>query len=329
MSTKDKLLELLDAAKGRYVSGAAAAERLSLSRTAVWKAVKALRADGYVIDAVSNRGYMLSDNGDVLSARGIEKYLKAGGFNITVIPCIGSTNSELRAMASEGAQDRTVLVSGCQTNGRGRTGRSFYSPPDTGLYMSILLRPLNCPAGKARGLTTLAAVAVCEAIEAVSGREARIKWVNDIYMNGKKTAGILTEAAFGMENGLLDYAVLGIGVNVYEPKEGFPEELRGTAGAVFADVREDGRNRLAAEILNGFSSRCDPLNSRGYAEDYRSRCFVIGQNVLVISGSDVRRAFAEDTDDECRLIVRYEDGTIQALDSGEISIRLDERQMEQ
>lgn len=323
MSTKDKLLELLDASKGSYVSGADAAARLSMSRTAIWKAVSALRCDGYVIEAVPNRGYMLSDSGDVLSAHGIEKYLKADGISLSVVTSTGSTNSDLRAAAAAGAPNGSVLVSGHQTHGRGRIGRSFCSPPDTGLYMSILLRPENCSAERARSFTTLAAVAVCEAAEAVSGCTARIKWVNDIYIKGRKAAGILTEASFGMENGLLDYAVLGIGVNVYEPKDGFPDELRGIAGAVFDDMQEDGRNRIAAEILNRLCARLDQREPSAHAEDYRSRCFVIGQNVLVMSGSDVRRAFAEDTDDECRLIVRYEDGTMQALDSGEISVRLD------
>ena len=232
LSTKENILALFEANKGIYFSGEEIAVQLSVSRAAVWKAVNALRSDGYVIDAVPNKGYRLSMNTDILSVQGIEKYLDPQNRQLTiqVLPEVSSTNTMLREKANEETPEGYVIIANGQTEGRGRRGRSFYSPVDTGIYLSILLRPKEIATNELTNLTSMAAVAACETIEEVSGQTPGIKWVNDIYIDGRKVSGILTEASISMENGSVEYVVVGIGFNVYLPEDGFSGEIKDIAG---------------------------------------------------------------------------------------------------
>lgn len=321
MGTKEKLLSLLEEKKGVYFSGEELAQALGVSRTAIWKAINTLRSAGYAIDAVQNRGYCLDVHTDILSASGIQSHLSCSGLQIEVLPSTASTNALLRERAAEGAPEGLVILANEQTKGRGRLGRDFYSPPDTGIYMSLLLRPQGLEPGEAVRITTMAAVAACRAIASVSGREPQIKWVNDIYLNEKKVCGILTEASFHLESGSLEYAILGIGFNVSPPAGGFPEEIVQTAGAILNIQTDEGKNRLAAAFLNAFLAIYRAEDSNAYAEEYRRRSLVIGKAVNVISPSGIRKAYALDVDRECRLIVRYEDGSVEQLSSAEVSIR--------
>lgn len=320
MSTKERLLALLEENRGCFLSGEEAAEALGVSRTAVWKAANALRSLGYAIDAVSNKGYSLSENADILCAGGIEKHLHDGDLRIQVLPSASSTNTLLREQANAGAPEGLVILANTQTRGHGRYGRSFFSPADSGLYMSLLLRPHGYCPEQAASLTTMAAVAACEAIEAVSGCKAAIKWVNDVLIAGKKVCGILTEGAVSLESQSMEYVVLGIGINVYPPREGFPEELQEIAGFVLERQQADGKNALAAGFLNRFMGYYR-RNDRDYAQAYRERSVVIGREIDVIVPSGSRRALALDIDRDCRLLVRYENGEIARLSSGEVSIR--------
>lgn len=322
MTTKEEMLGLLEANKGIYFSGEEIARTLGVSRAAVWKAVKTLRQEGYAIDAVTNKGYCLSGETDILSPQGIRKYLKPAyqAMALTVLPAAGSTNALLREKANQGCPEGYTVISNAQTEGRGRYGRKFYSPGDTGIYMSILLRPVRYSARQAVRLTALAAVAMCEAIEAVSGETAQIKWVNDIFVRGRKVCGILTEGAVGLESGALEYAVLGAGVNVYPPKGGFPQELEAIAGTIFDSPQDDMKNRLAGEFLNRFMDCYTAPEQTEYIEKYRSRSLVIGREITVFSGNGSRSACAYGIDDACRLLVRYADGETESLSHGEIGI---------
>lgn len=324
MKTKDKLLELFELNKGVYFSGEEIAQKLEVSRTAVWKAVKALRNEGYDISAVTNRGYSLSEKTDILSPQGIRKYLKSDYLNmdITVLSTIKSTNLYVREKAISGQSEGYTVFANEQTEGRGRYGRSFFSPYGTGIYMSVLLRPDNYSTQQAVRITTMAAVAMCEAIEAVSGEIAQIKWVNDIYVNDKKVCGILTEGSFDLESGIMEYAVLGVGVNVYYPEGGFPKELNQTVGAIFNSTNNDMKNKLAADFINRFMKYYTSGEQKAYIQKYRRRCFVIGKQITVISKGQTRKALAIDVDDECGLLVRYEDGKEECLSSGEIGIKV-------
>ena len=324
MTTKERLLELLEENREEYLSGEELAGTLAVSRAAVWKAVKSLQQEGYPIDAVTNRGYRLSRGGDRLSAPGIRKYLKGAcrELPITVVEETQSTNTALRAMAEAGAPEGTVYIAQSQTGGRGRMGRSFFSPAGTGLYLSLLLRPTTWEPARAAQLTAAAAAAMCEAIRQVTGKAPDIKWVNDLLLDGKKICGILTEASFSMESGVLEYAVLGLGVNVYLPEGGFPGQLREIAGAVLDTPGEDVRNRIAGEFLNRFLDGYEHPEDRHFLDVYRRRSIAVGREVAVLSGGRERRAFAFGLDDDFRLLVRYPDGTEQALSYGEIRIAI-------
>lgn len=322
MSTKEKLLVLFESSKGVYFSGEELAQELSLSRTSVWKAVNSLRNEGYNIDAVPNKGYCLSAETDILSCAGIKKYLKNRKMKIDVFPSVGSTNTLAKQKASEGAPDLYAVIAGQQTAGRGRYGRSFFSPDNSGLYMSLVLRPDCWKSDRAFRITTMAAVAMCEAINEISPDQARIKWVNDIFMRDKKICGILTEASFDLESNMLDYAVLGVGVNVYEPTDGFPEELKNIAGSVFVKKQKDAKNRIAGNFLNRFIHYYKSGDISEYTDKYRKLSLAVGKEVTVISAAGQERALVTGVDDECRLLVKFSDGKEKALSYGEISIKI-------
>ena len=322
MNVRQKLIELFENNRNETLSGEELAERLGCSRAAVWKAVKALRSEGYAIDAASGKGYCLAPETDVLSTAGVEKYLSGKGKEavIDVRQSVDSTNNVLRDMARAGAPEGTAVISAMQTGGKGRLGRSFFSPSNTGLYLSLLLRPDTHAADSVR-ITTAAAVAVARAIFKCTGQSPQIKWVNDVYLRGLKVCGILTEAAFSLESGGLDYAVVGIGINVYEPEGGFSEELKGIAGAVLEERQEDLRNRLAAEVISELLNCCGDLFSEDMLNDYRSRLMWKGEAIRVISGRTEYPCTLLGVDDSYALLVRREDGSEQAVSSGEITIR--------
>ena len=192
MTTKEKLLALLEDSKGTFFSGEEIARTLQVSRAAVWKAVNALREDGYTIDAATNKGYRLSPDSDILSPQGIRRFLKPEyrDLDLTVLPTAPSTNALVREKANQGRPEGCVIIACEQTDGRGRYGRQFFSPVDSGVYLSLLLRPTAYSPQQATCLTAAAAAAMCQAIEAVTGQQPGIKWVNDIFLHGKKVCGI-------------------------------------------------------------------------------------------------------------------------------------------
>lgn len=320
-SVKERLLPLLNGED--YISGEKAAEILGVSRSAVWKAVESLRQDGYGIEAVTNRGYRIKPDSDVLTSGEIEKNLVGlrGKLNIEVKNTVTSTNAVLKEFAAKGAREGTVLAASEQTAGRGRFARSFFSPSDSGVYMSILLRPsLSCE--KAVHITTAAAVAVAEAAEELTGRKTGIKWVNDVLIENRKISGILTEAAINIESGTLDYAILGIGLNAYVPDGGFPDEISGIAGAIFDERKSGQRARLAARVLEKFFGFYESIGSPDCLEAYRKRCVVPGRKITVIAADGSKPATAVGIDDNYRLHVIYPDQSQEFLSSGEISIKL-------
>lgn len=336
MTVREQVLLLLENHRGEFFSGQEIAEQLSISRAGVWKAVKALQKEGYAIEAVNNRGYVLHKAPDILSAAFIGQKLKEKNIPlyVRVEKMVDSTNNELKRFVVDGERRDMVLIAEEQSAGRGRRGHSFYSPEGTGLYMSLLLHPHAEPK-EAAMLTTLTAVAAAKAVEEVSGEPAQIKWVNDVWMRGLKISGILTEGSSSLEEGRLEYVIVGIGINMYEPEGGFPEEIKSVAGAVFEShvQKENLRNKMAVEFLANFMEYYQKFPERVYLEEYRKRCFVIGKRVRIITPegapgrperadkADREYALALGIDDECHLTVRYDDGTTELLSSGEISVR--------
>ena len=321
MSTKDTVLALFEKNKGFYVSGEKIASDLNISRTAVWKAVKKLQSEGYEIKAVTNRGYCLDKESDVLTAHGIRSFLgdEYPCLKPEVFVTVDSTNNVCRAKAEEGKEEGYVAVAGAQTSGRGRRGRSFYSPAGSGIYMSILLRPEDFSEKQVLQLTTMAAVAVSVSVEKISGKTAGIKWVNDILIDGKKVCGILSEASY-KDVGDLDYVIVGIGINAYPPAGGFPAGIADIAASVFDYSSPGLKNELAAEVLKNFAYYY--RTGKSCIEEYRKHCIVPGKDITVIKPGEKLNAYAVGIDDDCGLIVRYPDGSEETLRSGEISIRL-------
>ena len=318
MATKEKLLSLLQSNQGTYLSGQELANTLGVSRASVWKAVKALQNEGCTIDAVTNKGYCLTAPGDLLSPEKISDALDCPFWQLKVLKSLPSTNSFLRDLANQGAPEGTVILAQQQTAGRGRMGRSFYSPAGTGLYLSLLLRPSDLSPAQSLQITTMAAAAACQAIEEVTGLSPQIKWVNDLFLNGRKICGILTEASLNLETGHLDYAVLGLGLNLYAPEGGFPENLQEIAGALASRPVENLKNSLTAAFLNHFYALYSGRHFREAAELYRSRSLLIGKQVSM--GDSKTPATVLDVNDRCQLVVRLPGGEIRALSYGEVSI---------
>lgn len=320
MSTKDRILRMLLSARGE-LSGSAIAAELGISRSAVWKAIGQLRAEGCRIEGATNRGYRLVGGGNALSAAEMEGYLLPGpiGGRLEIHGEIGSTNDRARELALAGEGHGSIVLAEQQSKGRGRFGRSFHSPRGSGVYMSVLLRP-ELAAERAVLLTSMAAVAVARAIEEAAGVEAGIKWVNDVYIGPRKACGILCEAGMDFESGQLQYVVMGIGVNVGFMD--FPEELRDIATSLSNECgRELSRSRFAAGIINQLNRLYPGLQDAAFMEEYRRRSNVIGRDVQVLRGGESYPARVLDIDGEGSLVVRTQDGAEQRLHSGEISLR--------
>lgn len=322
MELKQQVLKILEENRGSSVNGAKLAEKLFVTRSSIWKAVKALQKDGYRIEAVTNKGYSLLPNNDIISVESIVPYLseKAALFSLDVRQTVTSTNTVAKEMAAKGAKAGTVIIAREQTEGRGRMGRTFYSPHDTGIYFSIILRP-ELSLEDSLLITTSTAVAVAKAMERIAKVKAEIKWVNDIYIHGKKVCGILTEASLNFENGGLEYAVVGVGINI--ETNDFPQDIQSIAGSVFSEKPKDApiTSMLVAEVLNNMADCMNNLTDKSYLEDYRSRSFLIGKDIIVFKGKEQTFAKAIAIDDQARLVVEYEDHSKEALISGEVSVR--------
>ena len=232
-----------------------------------------------------------------------------------------STNQELKKMAKNYVPEGTVLIADHQTNGRGRLGKSFYSPKGNGVYFSLLLRP-KFQAEYAPLITVAAAVAVRRAIHALFYIDTEIKWVNDLYFNGKKFCGILTESSFG-KNGKMEYAVLGIGMNLTAPEGGYPEEFAFKTTHLSDFVQEEiKKTTLIEEILKEFDGIYQNLTQKAYLEEYRAASCVIGKEIEILSGAHKGSAYAVDIDENANLVCRVKNGEMVALSTGDVSIHL-------
>lgn len=315
MGTKERVFAaLMESPSG--ASGERLASELGVSRNAIWKAVAALKKDGYNIFAKQNVGYRLEN--EPVSAEWIRRAL-AHDLPIEVHDEIDSTNNRAKMLAENGAPSGTVVCARRQTGGRGRYGRPFFSP-EGGVYMSAILRP-NVPAERAVMLTPMAAVAVARAIEAIAKVDVQIKWVNDLFIHGKKVCGILSEASMDFESGQLAYAVIGMGVNVQPMR--FPDSIARIATSIGNEWHGGvSPNRLIAGICDQLIALMPELESGVFMEEYRARSNVIGRKIQVRRGDDQFPACAIAIDDAGGLVIETENG-VQTVRSGEISIRLE------
>ena len=324
--SKENVLKLLR--DQTYVSGEEMANQLGLSRAAVWKAVDALRSQGYEIEARSGLGYRLLSAPDALTETEIRSFLhptRTVGRQLRCFDEIDSTNTYARQIALEGAEDGTVIVANCQTGGRGRMGRSFQSPRNKGIYLTALLRP-TVPIERLMTVTALAGVAVCDAVEQVCGVRPGLKWPNDPVIGKKKLCGILTELSMEAETGTLQSLALGIGLNVHQQPEDFSPDVAEMATSLDEVLGYSvSRPALAAaeiEALDRLYKALQQGELSSYLEAFRRDCVNLGKQVQTVQRDGSREVVtAVGIDEDFGLIVRDASGSERVIRSGEVSIR--------
>ncbi len=255
----------------------------------------------------------------ILDKKIFEQYLNQK-LNITIFDELNSTNTYAKQLGSKGVKENTLIIAESQTNGRGRMGRTFYSPNKSGIYFSLLLFP-DFSAEKSLLLTVMASVAVAETIMEYNKNDVKIKWVNDIYIDGKKVCGILTEGKIKTDL-KLDYAVVGIGINLVEPENNFPNDIKDIATSVFqGNIEENLKFEFLAKIINKFF---DMYNNKDtdYIKRYKEYSYLIGKDINIIQGDSIRSATVLDITDKCHLLVKNENGEIEKISSGDVSVRV-------
>ena len=322
--SKNRLLEILEENKGKILSGNDLSDLLGISRNAVWKGINALKEEGHQIDSIKNKGYVLQVESDNLSKSEILMNLpeSAPDYEIIILDEIPSTNTYLKE--HKDLANNTLVLAKAQTRGRGRLGKSFHSTDQGGIYLS-LLKTKDISAYNTSLATLASALAVSEVLDQYLGTPTSIKWVNDIYHEGYKLAGILTEGTLEFETGSLSSLIIGIGINVNT--EEFPEEIQSIASSLHRVTgKKYVRNEIVAGILSSLEkyltlTRTDP---RELIRSYRRRMLYLGEDILVIRGTEEIQGTLEDITDEGHLILRTPKETL-TLNSGEISIRKRER----
>lgn len=319
MSLKDDMIFALERSRDRFISGQEMAAGRKVTRSAVWKCVNALKAEGYEIISQTNAGYKLAPGCNVLSAPGIRAHLAPGlgDTEIVTFKTIDSTNNEAKRRNANGQQGECIIAASGQTAGRGRRGRSFYSPPGSGIYFTFMF-PTEQELADATAVTTAAAVAVAEALAKHAGADPRIKWVNDVFIGGKKVCGILSEAVSDFESGAVQAIIVGIGINLSTTE--FPPEIAGTAGN--ADPRGlVNKNALIADVYTRLKGFIGLLPARDYMRRYRELSAVLGNEVTFERNGEAFCGVAKEILDDGALTVETAGGVI-TLRSGEVSIRL-------
>ena len=318
---KEKILALLKSSSD-YVSGQDICNRLGVSRTAVWKNINALKLEGYEIDSVNNKGYRLISEPDIINEMRIREYMntKWMGKNIIYLPVTDSTNTQAKRLGEEGAEHGTLVVTQCQTAGRGRRGRSWESP-EGNIYFTFILRP-DVEVSRASMITLVSALALAKAIEKVTGLNTQIKWPNDVVANGKKLCGILTESSTDLE--YINYVVVGIGINVNQAS--FPDELTDKASSLLLELGHGvDRGAVLGEFLNRFEAYYEIFieteDMSGLIDTYNELLVNCDREVKIIEKDRERILKAIGIDENGGLIVENPEGVRESIISGEVSVR--------
>ncbi|MGT2636580.1 bifunctional biotin--[acetyl-CoA-carboxylase] ligase/biotin operon repressor BirA [Streptococcus ratti] len=308
MKTYEKIYQVL-AQTDDFVTGEVLGKELSISRTAVWKAIQTLESKGLVIESVKNRGYRLL-SGDLFLPDEIEKVT---GLKIFFNEKSSSTQLDAKAGIEKGDPSPALYLAPSQKAARGRFSRQFFAPEAGGIYMSLHLHP-ELPFKQLPSYTLMAATSVVKAISRLTGIETDIKWVNDIYLDGKKVAGILTEAVSSIETGLITDVIIGMGINFHVTD--FPEELQSKAASIFSEKPTITRNQLISEIWNIFFN----IPKEDLIKVYKEKSLVLDRQVTFVENDITYKGIATDISDTGQLIVQLEDGQEKVLNSGEISL---------
>lgn len=312
MSVKQNVIALLEENRSKVISGQELANQLYVSRAAIWKAIKTLKEEGYNIEATPNKGYVLLENSDVLSKQGIAYYLTEE-IDIFSYKTIDSTNTQMKKLAINGGKNHSVIVSEEQSAGRGRFGRSFYSPAQKGVYMSVLLKTGDS-LQNATMITIKTAVAVRRAIAKLYDIEVAIKWVNDLYYRGKKVCGILSEAISDFESGMIEAIIIGIGINI--STDNFPLEIASIATSL--GLQEANRNQFIAEILNQLFAIIDE-DFKLVLNEYRMASCVLHKQITFNQKGEQFTGLVREINDLGNLVVSS-NGAEMVLTAGEVSI---------
>ncbi len=319
--SKDKILQLLQSSKTAFLSGAALATRLGISRTMVWKHIKALEREGFGIEAVPSQGYRITLVPDTLRQTDLGRGLKTRsiGKDIRLFPEVVSTNTLAMEAASQGAPEGTVIIAETQTGGKGRLGRTWISPRGN-LYLSVILRP-QIPTHKAPLITLVGAVAVATAIRKHCSVQAAIKWPNDILISGKKAAGLLTEMS--AEPDRIRHIALGIGVDVNMDLQELPPDVRMHATTLAAETGANiDRKLLVQQILHDLEHwyRIFLRSESEVLKAWEQLNMTIGRRVTVSGMGEVFEGLAQGIDPEGRLMVALDDNTIRIVAAGDVTI---------
>lgn len=321
MSTKSQVLTLLMKQAPAFISGEEMAQELSLSRTAIWKAINELKKEGHDIISSRNKGYRY-ERSDVLSAEGIRLKLnpETPELSITVLNSSESTMKDAKLAAINGEPANTLIVADIQEAPKGRFGRPFFSKAGSGIYMSMLLRP-NQNFEEMAQYTLIMAVAITRAMDQLAQVHTEIKWVNDIYLNGKKICGILSEAMSDVESGQISNVIIGMGINFSLKQHEFPEELQEKAASLFSENEPTiTRNDLIGEIWNQFYRILNQLPDQTFLDEYREKSFVLGRKVEFTQAGVDYEGIATAINVHGELVVQLSDESEKVLSSGEISL---------
>ncbi len=319
---KSKILALLRERED-YVSGQELCERFGVSRTAVWKAIGQLKKEGYQIEAVQNRGYRLASGRQVYGQHELESRMDTSwaGKPVCFYEELGSTNLQAKLDAENGAREGTLIVADMQTAGRGRRGRAWSSPPGANVYFTLILKP-DFQVELASMVTLVTGLAVAEGIRATCGLEARIKWPNDIVVNGKKVCGMLAEMS--AERDFIHYVVMGVGINV--ARQDFPAEIAQTAACLEQECGcAVSRAEIIVNVMKIFEKYYDMFRRdgslAGLLERYNGMLAGKDGEVRVLDPKGEFRGISRGINSTGELLVEREDGAVEAVYAGEVSVR--------
>lgn len=327
---KNKIIHLLENNRGTCLSGEKIAEMLGVSRTAIWKNIKVLKENGFEIETVPGKGYTLSKGSNAISKEGISINLNPD-ITLKLFESLDSTNTTAIELIGQGVDNKTLVVANTQLKGKGRLGRTFYSPKDTGIYMSMILKS-HMTADKSVLITAAAGVAASRGIQATTGIETKLKWVNDLYIKDKKIGGILTEAVTDFESGSINHIIVGIGINCStENFSSFDDTLSNKAGAITSQSNADyvNRNKLISSIANNLIELYEEIQADDFSfmNEYRENSYLIDKDIIIyktptIDMNNTELAHVLDINDRGGLVVQLKDGTVETITSGEVSVRL-------
>ncbi|MDO5018400.1 MAG: biotin--[acetyl-CoA-carboxylase] ligase [Lagierella massiliensis] len=318
MKVKDEVLLILEQNLNLYNSGSQMALDLKVSRNAIWKAINELKSEGYEIVSKNPGGYKLLSNKHIVSKNNILSKISNKNVRLEYLEEVSSTNDYLKNLLHKDLEQYYCVISKNQSRGKGRNGKSFYSPNKTGVYFSILLRP-DFNINKSLLITTATAVAMCKTIEEFSNKYSSIKWVNDIFIGDKKVCGILTEGSFDFDKNKLSHVIVGVGVNLFKPLKNFPLEIQNSAGYILKDYNPYIMEDFIASMINSIIYHYENIDSKEIYEYYREKSYLNNKEVRFLYKGELVEGLVIDVDESFNLVINKNKEKIH-LSSGSVEV---------